>query len=69
MVDQFMRNRIIENVRKLLDEGFQDIRIKTNGTGFTIMPTKIYSESTKSKSYRKAKEALKKLRSKNWNES
>ncbi len=40
-VDEHMRERIIANVGRFIDEGYSDIVIKISSDGFTIVPTKV----------------------------
>ena len=40
MIDTMNRNRIVNKVRALLDEGFTEIDIKVIDEGFIINPTK-----------------------------
>ncbi len=37
---EFLKQRILANVERLLDEGFQEINISVSGSGFIINPTK-----------------------------
>lgn len=41
MKDKFLIERIIVNIRSLLERGFQEINISTTSSGFIIIPTKI----------------------------
>jgi len=48
MVDTFMKKRIIENTKKFLDDGFQEIVIRVYKNGFSIVPTKKCRKDEKS---------------------
>ncbi len=37
---EFLKERIISNVKQFLDDGFQQINITVNKNGFIINPTK-----------------------------
>ena len=45
MVDTNIRNKLVNEVRRLVDDGFTEIDIKIVDEGFIINPTKIHSQS------------------------
>lgn len=46
MIETNMRNEIVNKIRDLLDEGFEDIMIEVRETGFSIIPKKTFVNST-----------------------
>lgn len=47
MIDTIKRNKIVNEVRDLLDKGFENIEIIIAENGFVINPSKVLKESNK----------------------